>query len=463
MRELSWGKLLSKKRQRISTTEDNVRNEFDKDYDRIISSSSVRRLQDKTQVFPLQENDVVRTRLTHSLEVSAIARSLGLSVGDGLENQHIIDIKEKYEIASLMAVVGLVHDLGNPPFGHYGECIIRQWFKEQFDRDEARKNKIFNDMRSEEKADFLLFEGNAQTIRILSKLQFLNDRYGINFTYGTLAALIKYPWDSVYAKDREKGKFGYFNSENQLIDDIYRETGTGKSRYKNPLALLLEAADDITYLLADIEDGVKKGLVEWEKEYDKIKNKHKNFAELFSRIEDKVKDNDIPDYDCTFVHNFKVIVQGYLIKEAVKVFFEKYDEIMSGSIEVDLLDDGKYSDLKNDLQAITRNNCFNSKEVLKLELAGESAVRGLLDTFIPAIVPLKEEPKFKTHEGKLYSLISSNFKHVIMLDESGKKKNFNQLTTYEKIQLVVDYISGMTDSYAVNLYEELAGIRLPKG
>lgn len=199
---LKWEKLLSTGRERESKAQINqnkssdivARNEFEADYDRIVGSSSVRRLQDKAQVFPLQENDNTRTRLTHSIEVSALARSLGKAVGKQLEKRSIFTAEQVDSFASLLQTAGIIHDLGNPPFGHYGEEIIRQWFKEWFSSDKLLRSNIV--MEEQEKNDFIYFDGNVQNLRIVTKLQTLNDIHGANFTYATLATIIKYPWKS---------------------------------------------------------------------------------------------------------------------------------------------------------------------------------------------------------------------------------------------------------------------------
>lgn len=199
MNELGWKILLCKKRQRQSqadksdSKENNniARNEFEADYDRIVGSSSVRRLQDKAQVFPLQENDFTRTRLTHSIEVSAMAGSLGKAVGRRLEKEEKIDFTAEMtdEFAALLQTAGLIHDLGNPPFGHYGEMVIRQWFSQWFCSNELLSKKIL--LSQQEKNDFIYFDGNVQNLRIVTKLQTLNDAYGANFTYATLATIMK--------------------------------------------------------------------------------------------------------------------------------------------------------------------------------------------------------------------------------------------------------------------------------
>lgn len=482
--KLCWDKLLCSERIRESSTKGNAklsisdanydhRNEFDKDYDRIVYSSSVRRLQDKAQVFPLQENDFTRTRLTHSLEASALGRSLGYAIGEWLlSEKHFSEYKQVRELSALLEVAALIHDLGNPPYGHYGEDIIRSWFNDWFKSSEfslLEKSKILAQLTDQQKSDFILFEGNAQTLRIVSKLQLLNDEFGANFTYGTLATIIKYPWSSIDKKAQQKGKFGYFQSEEALAEDIYNHTGTGKG-IKHPATFLLEAADDIAYLNADVEDGVKKGLIPWELEYKNIKSKlTKEYPEtynwLFEKLDKIGEENEKKGIqsNITDIQNFKIYSQGLMFKHAVKSFKNNYESIMDGHYYKDLLNDKEIIPLVKEMKRLAGKYCFSSSEVISLELVGDSVVKGLLDKFVCPIVKCESDIKTKTYEGKIYSLISENFKKVCCFDDDSKefKKCISETTMYDRLLLITDYISGMTDSYAVNLYRELLGVKLP--
>lgn len=470
---MNWGTLLNGNRRRPSTTRDKHRNEFDKDYDRIIPSSSLRRLNDKTQVFPLQKNDFIRTRLTHSLEVSALGRSLGMLVAEKLYEKGEIGEKDKPQIASLLCVASLVHDIGNPPFGHYGEDVIRKWFNNWFLSEEYKKiEEEWEEgaLTKAQKNDFRYFEGNAQGLRILTKLQFLNDENGINFTYGTLGTLIKYPCSSIDMGEKGYKKFGYFQSEEEIYNIIQAETKTkGK---KHPLNYLLKAADEIAYLLADIEDGVKKGFINWEEIYkSEFKDWLKEcYYDKYNYLEEKREDarkNNVPEKDLIDVQNFRIIVQGIMINEVANTFIENYDDIMRGEIKEDLLKISRVSKLRDKLENIGIEYCYQSPEVLNLELVGDSVISGLLDIFIPALTYKNVNISRKTREGKLFNVISKNYRHVHSLnfkykivceDNDGITLN---LDLYSRIQLVTDFISGMTDSYAVDLYQKLKGVKLP--
>lgn len=486
---LIWDRLLCGDRVRVSSTIKNVdkkdknydhRNEFDKDYDRIVYSSSVRRLQDKAQVFPLQENDFTRTRLTHSLEASALGRSFGNAIGQWLlEKGEFNKYNQTQELASLLQVSALIHDLGNPPFGHYGEDIIREWFRKFFEN--GNKKQITDELTKQQKEDFLNFEGNAQTLRIVSKLQLLNDQYGVNFTYATLSTIMKYPWKSDSEQAKDKKKFAYFASENELAKKIFEKVGLEQG-VRHPATYLLEASDDIAYLLADLEDAVKKRIIPWEKEYNKMKDNllksNKNefiYGPMFKYLDNQQSKNErnkIPESNMANIQNFKVRVQGLMFKKVVEVFKSNYNEIMSGEYGIkNLLEESELIDLINEIKRLGKKYCYTNKEVLTLELVGDKVINGLLDMFINSLIGYNKQMKPKTKEGKLFYLISDNFKYICCLNDEknsdGLKeykietKDFKDIETYKKLLLITDFISGMTDSYAVNLYKELFGVKLP--
>jgi len=261
---MEWEKLLSEKRIRelledkpANPSKPDERTQHGRDYDRAIFSTPVRRMQDKTQVFPLDPNDSVRTRLTHSLEVSNIARNMARGIGNWLIEKEEIDREQRDSIEIVATTCGLIHDLGNPPFGHAGEKAIQEWFMEK-NKDE-NFFKFGKDFESDKqlKNNFLEFEGNAQTIRLISKLQVLADFHGLNFTCATMSAACKYiaSASEITKTPHEKSKLGYFTSERDLIKDIQEETGTENVR--NPITYIVESADDIAYSVVDIEDGVK--------------------------------------------------------------------------------------------------------------------------------------------------------------------------------------------------------------
>ncbi len=475
MGRLEWDKLLCEKRERSSTaiTKDSTsdviaRNQFEADYDRIVGASFVRRLQDKAQVFPLQQNDIIRTRLTHSIEVSAMARSLGKAVGKQLEQIGMdnFDADKTEKLSALLQTTGLIHDLGNPPFGHYGETVISEWFKEWFDGDGKNVDGV-KELTEQEKNDFLYFDGNVQNIRIITKLQTQNDSYGANFTYATINTLIKYPYrsDADIIKKNKKAKFGFFKSEEDIIKRVLAATGLELGQ-RHPATYLLEAADDIIYICDDIEDGVKKGCINWDIAYAEIEKKFgSKYKEIFDNINGREPDKnmDATEIKLARVRNFRNFVQGYLFKRAITEFVGHYNDIMTGTYkEKELL--ACESDLISYLKKeVTARYCFSAPEVLKLEVVGDEVIRTLLDTFVPTLIKnrtaLEDTSKYP---GKIYKMISPNFQYIARYNyKTHNLCSVSEIGTYEMIHLAVDFISGMTDSYAVNIYKSLKGISLP--
>lgn len=494
MARIKWDILLNEERKRQSQGSKNNeldidqnlidhRNEFEKDFDRLISSSSVRRLQDKAQVFPLQENDFTRTRLTHSMEVSGIARSFGRWLEDWLMKNNKLSEKKIGQIPAILASAGIAHDLGNPPFGHYGEDVIKNWFANKFKiHSEERKkqtkedkeiysiNYFLDQLTNAEKNDFLNFDGNAQSVRILTKLQFLNDQYGLNLSYGTLSVLFKYPWSSSELRD-DKSKFGYLQKDRDIAEEVISKTidlGGGR----NPLTFFLEAADDIAYRGADVEDGVKKNVIKWEIEFHKVMKKLESLDlpghQKIIEKHDSTFKKQVPNPELISVQNFRVWIQGILITEAKRIFVNNYHKIMEGTFKGELLDGDEKAEAIIEVLKSLAFDCFSCKEVLTLELVGDKVISDLLDIFVDAClaeidVDKKGNIKSKGKNEKIIKMISDNFLHVSMLEYStGKKKtSFNDLTTYERLLLVTDFISGMTDSFAVDLHQKLSGVKLP--
>ena len=431
MAELNWTSLLSTDRIRPSSQPEThdlvVRNPFEADYDRIVGSSSVRRLQDKAQVFPLQEDDVARTRLTHSIEVSGLARSLGKAVGKKLEQRGVFSTEQTEMLAALLQVTGLIHDLGNPPFGHYGETAICDWFRNWFNSSPLLNTNdiVFN---TQQKEDFLCFDGNAQNWRIVTKLQTLNDAFGANFTYATLGTIIKYPWQSDERPNGKK-KFGYYFSEKEEAERVRNALGLNKN-VRHPATYLLEAADDIIYLCDDIEDGVKKGLIEWPQEYDIIKKnllKKTNSArigELLSRIDAKRTDWRLPRVEKSIagVRNFRNAVQRFLFEYTIEQFIDHYDLLMKNESNENLLKmellkcDQDLKELCDELSRVAQEYCFSCREVLSLESAGHKVIHSLLDIYVPALIENDGEKlaNIKHYPGKLFHRISPNFVYAAM-------------------------------------------------
>lgn len=450
-----WELLLSDKRFRgkSETNKSDARNPFENDYGRLISSAPIRRLQDKTQVFPLEESDFIRTRLTHSLEVSYIASSIGTSVENHLLKTNELCESKKGCLSSLLRVAGLVHDLGNPPFGHFGEEAIKNYFRNYFN---TNKNSL-NDI---EKADLKNFDGNVQTFRILSKLSYFGDQYAYNLTYPSLASIIKYPSDSLEGNKKStieirKKKFGYFVTETKTYKEINDYLQLNNRRH--PAVYLLEAADDIAYSAADIEDGIKLGKInlnDVESIFENELSIHKTKTiEYLEKLKSQNSHTNIVLSDDLIIQKFRIYTQGIMIQGVVDAFIDNYDKIMDGNLEDELIDVSSAADIRKAYKKL-QYKVFDSESIMKKELAGWEAISGLLDIFIPASESDNFNANNNSYQARLYKIISSSHRKVF---EEIEKHNNNQ---YKKYQLVVDFISGMTDSYAIRLYQELKGMKI---
>lgn len=469
---MNWNELLSGDRIRgfnKSTTTRDLRTEFEKDYHRIIGSASFRRLQDKTQVFPLDKSDYIRTRLTHSLEVSSFARSLGQNVGEKIileKKDASFTMQMKEDICAILQCAGLLHDIGNPPFGHFGETVIQDWFKEHLPLLSYNKKPLTEVLSKQMQNDFYHFEGNTQALRVVSKLHFLVDENGMNLTKALLGTIIKYPISSVEI-DKESGdirtkKMGYFYADKRTFDNLQFSLGTNGKRH--PLAFLLEAADDIAYKTADIEDALKKGCISYSLLVKELKKRmedgdeNSDYGRMISILEKKYEKAIINKYeqpDVYAVQNWVVSIQGNMLFAASDNFIDHYDEIMEGTYKKDLFYGTGVAKMMKTLGDIAYEYAFISKPIFKLEIAAKSILDFLLDKFVEAVLYYDTEEKISDVHIKWISLISEDYKriyHHFSKDCSEEEK------LYLRLLLVTDYVCGMTDSFAKNLYQELKGI-----
>jgi dGTPase len=462
---MEWKKLLCNKRisgRPNRTDPDDFRSQFEKDYDRAVFSTPVRRLQDKAQVFVLETHDAVRTRLTHSIEVSTVARDLthGATIWMKSQSGAGVDADKALQIETIAATCGLIHDLGNPPFGHAGETAIGSWFKAK--EKELGLFKFKGGAGSARKAqlknDFLLFEGNAQTMRLLSKLQLLVNTYGLNFTYGTLSAACKYTAGSdrcdSESRIHEITKPGFFASENELIEQVRANTGTGL--FRNPITFLVEAADDIVYATVDIEDAVKKGIIDWRFVEDELKKQvdPEVYGALSKRVEGYLAgatlNLDGPNGGEVRSQTFRIFAISILVPSVVKAFQAKYDEIMQGAYHGELVKDCSAKTLVKACKTIGKQHIYCSGETMRLEVMGREIIHDLMDLFWEGASHTKEDEAKKEFPFKLYSLMSDNYRTVF---EQALSRG--QLPAeYCQMQLVTDYICGMTDSFARNLHKQ---------
>lgn len=457
------------------------RSDFQKDYHNIISSSAFRRLQDKTQVFPLDKSDYVRTRLTHSLEVASIARSIVQASCNYFKSKDrpTEDQKEFMEHEGMLSDVvqcsALLHDIGNPPFGHFGETIIGTWFKNNLSLFHGSST-----LTEQMKNDLTNFEGNAQALRIISRLQNITKESASDFTSAVLNSIIKYPIPSNFEKPIEKKvyyhKFGYFLSEAPLFEQIVNNTGYKEKRHI--LAYILEAADDIAYRIADTDDALKKGLITPEELHNELNNnKYRECCILSEYNHLNAAIEEFPEFSDTFSDTDKkgslkqwfTGIQSKLISAASYSFTKNFTEILNGTYEYDLFEKSFSCYLMHFFEDIARKYIFDSPELLKLEIAANEILQFLLDKFCHAIIdydPLTDTVTGDALHQKLCLLISDNYKNVCkdefkwlqsqFLDDSEKEA----YKLYFKFLLVTDFISGMTDSYAKRLYHELKGYNL---
>lgn len=448
-----WNLLLSDKRfrEKSSTIPSDGRNPFENDYGRLISSAPIRRLQDKTQVFPLEESDFIRTRLTHSLEVSYIASSIGQSIEKKLIEKKDLDVQMKGYLSSLLRVAGLVHDLGNPPFGHFGEEAVKRFFTDYFENNNSN-------LSEREKNDFRHFDGNVQTLRILSKLYYFGDQYGYNLTFSSLSSIIKYPSNS---NDGNKGKnpeiakkkFGYFITEEKTYQEINEYLQLNNRRH--PVVYLLEAADDIAYSAADIEDGIKLGIINYHDVYRIFSdNLSVNKEAVLKKLEElKSQFGNSHDSVNLIIQKFRIYTQQLMIEGIVEEFENSYEKIMTGTFENEIIDASKAADIRKAYKKL-QYIVFDDKSILKKEIAGWEAIYGLLEIFVEAAKSTAFTEGENNRESRLFKIISSSHRKVFKEFEHYKNDE------YKKLQLIVDFVTGMTDSYAISLFQELKGIKI---
>lgn len=456
---MDWSKLLNHERRRPSDRlSSDPRAEFDRDYDRALFSTPVRRLQDKAQVFPLEPNDSVRTRLTHSNEVAAIARTLGFQCGIFIQEKESLPADFIRAIEFICMTCGLVHDIGNPPFGHSGEKAISEWFKKNI-LPNTHSGFILHgetDQNSQRANDFIKFDGNAQTIRLLTKLQLLTDFYGLNLTYGTLSAVFKYTATSNgIGKGGAKKKMGFFWSENELYAEVSDKTGTFGNR--NPLTFLVEAADDIAYGVVDIEDGIKKCVVTW----DQIISDKKHGAVLkpiYEQALGKVAKGEVTltgrEHENAVAVWFRTLAIGRLVPSMVSAFKDNYEAIMHGQLASPLEEVCSEKDLIAACKHIGLTYIYFSPQILQLEIMGRQVIHDLMSEFWEGASSTKVGPDIlaKNFPEKLYLLMSANYRRVF---ENELKKQKGAADPYHTLQLVTDYVCGMTDTFIIELHRKL--------
>jgi dGTPase len=440
---MKWEQLLSLKRQgdtskRLRKEQDDTRLGFEVDYDRIIFSSEFRLLQDKTQVIPLSKTDFVHTRLTHSLEVSVVGRSIGRLVGKKVLEKypHLQEIHgyQLNDFGAIVAAACLSHDIGNPPFGHSGEKAIGEYFSSG----SGQKYKL--DVTEKEWQDIVDFEGNANGFSILT-----SNREGVEgalrLSYATLGTFMKYPKESLPKKPTSNicdKKYGFFQQDKQFFQEVASELGmiSNKSNpdvgyFRHPLAFLVEAADDICYTIIDFEDGIKLGLIneDFALEY---------LIKLVQKSIDSKKYNELTTKEDRISY-LRALAIGSLINDAVSLFMENETAILKGEFSVSLMDKSQYKAQISDIIEISVKNIYQSKEVIEKEIIGYKVIHTLLDVFIQAYINTSSNS-------------GTNFDKLIMNILPEKYKSHKE-TMYDKLLNICQFVSLLTDGKAIEIYK----------
>ena len=447
---MKWEQLLSNKRfgQEKAPHREDDRSEFQRDFDRLIFSAPFRRLQNKTQVFPLPGSIFVHNRLTHSLEVSSVGRSLGNDVSRLLLERHPqLEKTHLTEMGSIVSAACLAHDLGNPPFGHSGERAIGSYFSEERGRmyETYFSEETGDSLTPEQWQDLVHFEGNANAFRLLTHHFRGRREGGFVMTYSTLASIVKYPYASTQAGT--KGKFGFFQSEEGDFHKIAQELGIkkvrnaqGGERYaRYPLVYLVEAADDICYQIMDIEDAHKLKIMTTNETEELLLA----FFDEEKQKEVRTRLATIDDINEQVVY-LRSIVIGLLESECVRVFVDNEERILDGTFEGSLID--QISERPREAyQACVRTavaKIYHARMVVDIEIAGHKVITQLLDLMLEAV----------THSDRTYS--------KILINRVSQQYQVDAPTLYERILAVLDYISGMTDVFALDLYRKINGMSL---
>jgi dGTPase len=442
---MHWEQLLSLKRsgdtqKRPRAAQDETRLGFDVDFDRIIFSSAFRSLQDKTQVIPLSETDFVHTRLTHSLEVSVVGRTLGRRVGKVLLERHPNLAALGYtfnDFGAIVAAASVTHDIGNPPFGHSGEKAIGEYFKT------GNGAKYKSQLTAKEYQDLIDFEGNANGFKILTESR-EGVSGGLRLSYATLGAFLKYPKESLPknpTKHIVDKKYGFFQSEKQEFLEVVEDLGLLQkseeaiSFYRHPLAYLVEAADDICYTIIDFEDGINLGLIEEEFALEYM-------IKLVKDTIDSKKYHSLK-HKTDRVSYLRALAIGVLINEAVDLFLANETAILAGTFEKSLLEKCAYEAQINDIIKISIAKIYKSTEVVEKEVAGYRIIADLLDVFVTAL-----NKKFDGNPSNFDSLVLN------LLPEEYKTETVN---LYDRILQVCSYVSRISDSYAIRMHKKLTG------
>jgi dGTPase len=450
---MNWIQLLSRKRLGSSdhSTASSTRTDFQRDLDRVVFSSAFRRMQDKTQIFPLSKIDYVRTRLTHSLESSSVGRSLGTLVGEQIIARHKLKENEASDFGDICAAACLAHDIGNPPFGHSGEDAIRHW-AETGDYGKQRVAVLQGSQRE----DFLNFEGNSQGFRVLTRLQNRDNAGGLQLTCATLATFTKYPRESCIGNGPFQGvsakKPGFTAQDQALFTEVAETVGLLRRDpvlaiwHRHPLAFLVEAADDICYRVIDIEDGYRLGHLSFSEAMELFSAVLPNSATRRQRL-DRITGNK---EKIEFLRA-KVISQA--ISEILSCFLEHEKAILAGQFDQPLMNQIPHRAEMDRLIEVANEKIYIAPEVIEIETAGFQVISELLERFSPIVDDVAAHGKRASPRSQMMiRLIPEQF-----IGPHGQPAEDD----YTRLLRLTDFVSGMTDSYAVSLYKKVTGISLP--
>ncbi len=513
---LNWAKLLSVKRlPRHDQAQDSPvaddqdwlvvsRTETERDFDRILFATPTRRLGDKTQVFPLEKNESVRNRLTHSHEVSNLARSVGTHLVNSALGERIIAEATKADqsltpatvrraIPAILAAVGLAHDLGNPPFGHQGEEAIRSWVvlndaelfgvsprQHKMIGDEGRK-RVLADLERltiPHREDFRRFEGNAHTLRTLTRLQVVKDNRGLNLTFGTLAALMKYtvPSDVKPEVDGKKGppptrKVGFFSSEAPLVEQIRSETGLAGDNRRHPLTHIMEACDDIAYLIVDAEDAVKKQIVSFHDMMAWLQSRPSLAEDRLGKYvlaagksgADQARAAEVPPSELNDVamQIFRAHAIAAMVSATIRAFEENYEAIMSEELAESLIEASEAKHFAKEMKDFDKLHAYRHRRVLEIELSGYNTIHSVLDMLWRGITERESfedvaSDRTSPFAKYAYGRISENYRRVFEgRVPAGSPYSPDLPIRYRELQLLTDMVAGMTDQFAIDLQREL--------
>lgn len=491
-KERKYDQLLCVERKRLSTVErESTIDQFYSDRSRIIYSSSFRRLQQKAQVFSLEPNSSIRTRLTHSMEVSDLGRTLANKIAFKLSEQGLLDPNKIPDVVAIVENSCLLHDIGNPPFGHFGEIAIQDWTRKRalnaLPEEIASKvskdldfQKSMSDLEAEGKirsredsvlkelmSDFCEFDGNPQGFRTITKLHTEHDEYSFNLTYATLLCVLKYSRSA--GEEKSEGimkKAGYFQSEKDLVEEIWEKAGL-KPHCRYPFTYIMEAADDISYCLSDIADGIEK----------RILTADTFIRELKKEWELKYKDAplpvEIPDAkEIKFAKDISVPWSKKAVAETVENYFENEEEIFSGTAGSLISEDKPIGRVFETIKSVTRRILYTSFDAESIEITGYAVITGILknyerllhlpgETFLGLVNGKKTENT--DIERRLYNRLGKRYilayKYAVeKLDK--KEQDYAIREWWLRVHLLIDHVSGMTDEYALETYQMLEGINL---